>query len=629
VCYISEKNYFFFACFSICIFNIPFLTNAQDIEYIDSLQNVLIKTKNDSARCQIYFNIAQEYSQSLSDSAFKYNQKALVIASKLKSNRRMYADIHKQMIFDYLSFGKLAEAKAASDTALKIYIELKDEISQADVYDQTAYVYATSGKLSKQYDCIFRAIEIYEKWKNEEGKAFAYSHLGIAYVSNEQFIKALPYLHKALGMMDKQKNMQGISMAAGNIGYLYLQQGKYDSAEIYTRQSLRAGLKAYNWLSVLPALVDLARIHCHNKNYKAAEDTLTFALRKAETLQINYELSSILSGFAALYMATKDYPKALKAAEQLISIAKKTDDNNYEAEGYNILVSVYEAIGQPALALTYLKKHRLLSDTIWRDGNYEEITDLTIKYSINQKEKENILLKLNLERQKREQYIWISSLLFLLLFATGVGYGFWQRGKNLRSQKLLAQQERLIFEKENIILLQEQEQQEIKNDALQYEIRVQQEISRLEQEKMQESLDSKSRTLATLAIAMVQKNSILQDLKVKIGENWTSKSSFEAKIKGILSDIDNSMDMEDEWKVFKQHFEEVHPDFFVKLEKCCPDLTPHEIRFCTYIKMNISAKDIAQMMNVTNRAIQMNRHRIKKKLELGESIDFSTFVRTL
>ena len=623
-CYILVKKTFF-----ICLFCTQALfAFAQEQEKIDSLHNVLKKTKDDSLRCQIYYNIAREYTHKSNDSSLKYNYEAALIASKLK-DRRTYADLHLQMIFDYMSLGKLAEARAASDTALKIYTALKDEVGQADVYEQTAYVYATAGKISKQFDYIFRAIELYEKCKDEEGKAFAYTHLGIAYVANEQFIKALPYLHRSLFVMNKNQNWHGISMAAGNIGYLYLKQSKYDSAEIYMSQSLLAGLKEQNWPTVLPTLVDLSQVYCNKKNYQAAEDTLIFALEKAEERKMNYQVSSILSGLTTLYIATKNYSKAITTAERLIATAKEANDDVYEADGYSNLAKIYEAIGQAGLALKYLKRYQILADTIWQEGNYEEINALNIKYETNQKEKENILLKLNLERQKRAQYIWISWLLLLLMLAAGLGYGFWLRTKNLRNQKQLADKERLIFEKENIILLQLQEQQEIKNKALRYEIMAQQEINKLEQEKLQESLDNKSRTLATLAIAMVQKNSILQDLKEKISENWTSKASFEAKIKGILSDINNSMDMEEEWKTFKQHFEEVHPDFFIKLGKLCPELTPHEIRFCTYIKMNISAKDIAQMMNVTNRAIQMNRHRIKKKFGLEEDVDFTTFVRTI
>jgi DNA-binding CsgD family transcriptional regulator len=314
---------------------------------------------------------------------------------------------------------------------------------------------------------------------------------------------------------------------------------------------------------------------------------------------------------------------------KVLTISIETEDTSYEADGYRIMAEVYEIMGRADLSLRYLKKQLVLGDTLWQEANQEEVTDLNIKYATNQKEKENILLKLNLERQKRAQYMWVSSLSFLLIFAVVMGYGFWQRSKNLRIQRLVADKEKQIFEKENIILLQLREQQEIKNKALNYEILAQQEINKLEQEKLQESIDSKSRALATLAMAMVQKNSILQELKEKINENSKSKASFEAKIKDILSNINNSMDMEEEWKTFKQHFEDVHPDFFVRLNKLCPDLTPHEIRFCTYIKMNISAKDIAQMMNVTNRAIQMNRHRIKKKFGLDEEVDFISFVRNI
>lgn len=533
------------------------------------------------------------------------------------------------MINDYMYLGKFAEAQAASDSALVHYALLKDEISQAEVYDQTAYLYAATGKTSKQFDYIFKAIELQEKNDNKEGKGYAYSHLGVVFVNDQQYIKALPYLYQGFAIMNSIKSDAGIATTASNLGYLYERLGKYDSAEIYIRQSLKAGFKTENWLVIFSSLENLAEVHLKKKNYRAAEDTLTFALAKAENMNINYHVSPLLYGLARVYFQTRNYPKSITYAEKLVKVARASDDTSYEASGYDLLSNIYEEIGQLDSSLRYLKIYETLSDSLWRQGNYEEITDLTIKYVTNQKEKENILLKLNLERQKREQYIWISSLSFFLLFAIVLSYGYWQRSKNLKAQKIVADQERRIFEKENIILLQAQEQQAIRAKALEYEIAAQQEINRLEQEKLQENIDSKSRALASLAVSIVQKNSILQELKEKISENWNSKSSLENKIKSILSDIDNNMDMEEEWNNFKQHFEQVHPNFFTKLDQICPELTPHEIRFCTYIKMNLSAKDIAQMMNVTNRAIQMNRHRIKKKMYLEEDVDFTNFVRMI
>jgi hypothetical protein len=622
----SKKNIFFsFVLLELCL--LFFSVQAQGKKEIDSLQNLLKNAKKESLN-EIYLALSEQYTSLKPDSALYYNLKAKAVAIKSR-NRKQVAEVNKRLIYDYMSVGKFAEAQEASDSALLAYQLLKDEINQAEVYDRTAYIFAVTGKVSRQYDYIFRAIELYEENENEEGMAYVYSHLGIAFTADQQYIKALPYLYRSLALMEKLKKDDGVAMAATNIGYLYEQQTKYDSAEIYLRKGLRAGFRAEDWLNILSALENLAEIHIERQNYKAASDTLLFALKKVEEMNMTYHTTPILLGLARVNFYQKNYMQGIENAEKLLAIAQKTKDRSYEASAYDILSSIYQETNQPDSAIKFLRLYNAFSDSLWREGNHEEVTDLTIKYSTNQKEKENILLKLNLERQKRTQYVWISSLSFCLLLAIMLGYGYWQRSKNLKAQKVLADQERLIFEKENIILLQEQEQQAIRAKALEYEIAAQQEINRLEQEKLQESIDSKSRALASLAVSIVQKNAILQELKEKISENWKSKASLESKIKNLLSDIDNNMDLEEEWNNFKQHFEQVHPNFFVKLNQICADLTPHEVRFCTYIKMNLSAKDIAQMMNVTNRAIQMNRHRIKKKMNIDEGVDFTNFIRMI
>ena len=65
---------------------------------------------------------------------------------------------------------------------------------------------------------------------------------------------------------------------------------------------------------------------------------------------------------------------------------------------------------------------------------------------------------------------------------------------------------------------------------------------------------------------------------------------------------------------FKLHSEGVHPEFFNRLGEKFPNLTPYEMKLCAYLKINLSTKEISQIMNVTIAAINKSRQRLRKKI---------------
>lgn len=72
----------------------------------------------------------------------------------------------------------------------------------------------------------------------------------------------------------------------------------------------------------------------------------------------------------------------------------------------------------------------------------------------------------------------------------------------------------------------------------------------------------------------------------------------------------------DYWDQFVGHFIQVAPHFFEELKQRFPDLTPNEIKLCAYIRIGMSSKQIAQMLNLSPESVNKNRYRLRKKLGL-------------
>ena len=79
-------------------------------------------------------------------------------------------------------------------------------------------------------------------------------------------------------------------------------------------------------------------------------------------------------------------------------------------------------------------------------------------------------------------------------------------------------------------------------------------------------------------------------------------------------------------KEFDKYFDEVHEDFLVRLKEKHPDLTPKDLRMCAYLKMNISTKEIAPLMNISVRGVEISRYRLRRKLNIEQGINLTEYI---
>ena len=123
-----------------------------------------------------------------------------------------------------------------------------------------------------------------------------------------------------------------------------------------------------------------------------------------------------------------------------------------------------------------------------------------------------------------------------------------------------------------------------------------------------------------------QKNEILSKIGDIISELTPENKETKEKVKELSRIVKNNLDNENDWERLKLHFEKVHPDFFNRLQKKHPTLTQHELKHCAYLKIKLSNKEIAALLNVSPKSMQMARYRLKKKMDLGADEDLLGFI---
>ena len=143
------------------------------------------------------------------------------------------------------------------------------------------------------------------------------------------------------------------------------------------------------------------------------------------------------------------------------------------------------------------------------------------------------------------------------------------------------------------------------------------------------TIEEKNEELVSKAMDYNKQNEIYEGVRKNINSLKKAKDlkAFKKYILGLKKDLAEKKKTEMSWDSFKMHFEQVHPDFFDKLLVNGGSLTQNDLRICAYIRLNLSTKDIANILNISNRAIQTSRYRIKKKLNLSPETDFVKYVQ--
>jgi DNA-binding CsgD family transcriptional regulator len=154
------------------------------------------------------------------------------------------------------------------------------------------------------------------------------------------------------------------------------------------------------------------------------------------------------------------------------------------------------------------------------------------------------------------------------------------------------------------------------------------EIIKLRNDKLRADMIYRDKELANQTNNIIQKNKFLMKLNQEFQkiQSTTDDSTVKSKMVILKKRVDKELDNEQQNILFETYFDEVHTDFFDRLKEQYPQLSPKDLKLCAYIKMNISTKEIATLLNITDRGVEISRYRLRKKMDLTREINLSTFL---
>ncbi|BAO75030.1 helix-turn-helix transcriptional regulator [Winogradskyella sp. PG-2] len=163
----------------------------------------------------------------------------------------------------------------------------------------------------------------------------------------------------------------------------------------------------------------------------------------------------------------------------------------------------------------------------------------------------------------------------------------------------------------------EKKQRELELEQLQN----QRQVIEFKNENLKLDIENKNRELGTATMSIVKRNELLNKIK---DELIRSKSLTDVKrvVKTINSSINNTGD----WKLFEEAFNNVDKDFMKKIKSIHPTITPNDLRLCAYIRLNLSSKEIAPLLNISHKSVEVKRYRLRKKMKLDHKQSLADYI---
>ena len=271
------------------------------------------------------------------------------------------------------------------------------------------------------------------------------------------------------------------------------------------------------------------------------------------------------------------------------------------------LSDLFEAKGDFQKALFYNQKADSLDKVIFNEVSHRQLANYEIKYRTKEAEVENELLRNEVNRRKTRIILLLFGLAGLLIIMVLLLRVNALNRKSLKQQKLVAAFEKAEKERERV----------------HYEDKVfaEKQINRLQREKYDTEIAHKNQLLVNSTLGLVQKNEVLLQLKDKV-----KSLPSDDYIKEIFELIRDNIDQDQNWKKFRVEFTSIHPRFFDNLTAKFPDLSDNNIQLSAYLRINLSSKEIANLMSISVSSVNKSRQRLRKKLQLEPETDLTGYL---
>jgi len=483
---------------------------------------------------------------------------------------------------------------------------------KSDSYDTALYYAQTALQLAQDLDL-------------KKGESKAYSIIGITYFDMGRYTDALDNYYLSLNICELLGDSGGIAVGYSNIGNVFRRQKAYDQAIEWHLKALSIREKLGDKRNMAVSYFNIANVYGHTKDYDNAITYYEMVVEIGKELNKLDLLSHAYNNIGNLYKRTGNLNLAMKYHQNSLEIVKTQGAMNGLAYSYYNIGEIYNLSNKPKEAKYWLsesmqiakerniqeiikanyaglavadslmgnylgayhnfKLYIALRDSLFNEEKIREVTKLSMEYEFEKKEAVEKVKHENALFQARVQ--WGSLTIFVFVLAL-VGF-------------TLLYVTRLKKEKEHHLFL------------------TQQEVTRLEKEKVDEDLAQAKTDLQQFLRQIEDKNRIIEKVNEELNALRDSQNQMGDGLKSTLSELKRQNILtNDDWLHFLRSFNKLYPKFSIRIKELQPKITESELRYLMLTKIGLEHKEMASALGVTTDTIRVtwNRTRIK----LGGSI---------
>ena len=561
--------------------------------------------KLDTSVVRQLHNKAYNFYNSNPDSLLYYRDSSFYLAQLINDDIGIIDGYIDLGIFHWVK-GNYAEAIQVYNQAYQKSIEINALTKIPNIYTNLGMVYSRLGDYPRAINYFLESLKLSHNSNQSDIRASTYNSLGVAYSNYGNSSDALSSYWQSLKLYQISGSALKMAGIYTNIGNIYQSQGYYDSALYFQSRALYMFDSLDNPRGLAVSYNNISNVYF---KLNRLSDALDFSLKALEISRSQNFFSSQISALEEIAIIKRTQNKTGEAIQILMEAIQLAQVSQYRTGLVNLYVQLsncYKQINRPNDALYYFEKYSILKDSIFNSQSISAITNLRIAFEVENKEAEIKLLTLDNKVAKLTRNFAILAIVLILILAGMIVAR--QRLKIRLNSQVLKNQEELFLTQKAVAFL------ELKN-------------SKLKEEELKRELDYKNQSLSTYALSMVQKNEILEEVRISVEQILKAPRDQQSQFKQLSKLVDYSLSLDKDWDDFKLYFNEVHQGFFNSIQDRFPDLTSAEIKLCALLRLNLNMKQVATILRISPESVKMARHRLRKRFNLQTEENLVHFIR--
>ncbi len=444
----------------------------------------------------------------------------------------------------------------------------------------------------------YKLIEKTSPEKALQGRSKCLQLISTIYSRQGNYNEAISISKEAmLGFPNENDSTGVLGLIYCSLGNAYSKLNKPDSSEYFYRLALTAHLLAKNYTYLPNSYLNVANIELLNNNKSKSLTLYNNSLAIADSTGNRQSQVTALLGIGKWYLHfEKNNQLALSHFIRAKNIAFGLLDKSFYLNVLEKLIDFYKQSNDFERAFIYQEEMMKLKDSLSSSEKINVVKSLEVQFNLSEKDRKLKLLQKEKDISKLTNYLLYGSIAILIFISLGII--LFLRRINSRDKLLLQTKEALVLSIE--------EQKKQKETHLQNEI------------------EFKENQLSAMTFQMLQKNEIMLEIKDKL-ENEKILST-DNSINKILT---KGLNHDKEWKDFNSYFESINKNFYAILKKEYPDISPNDLKICALIKLNLSTKEMAGILNISPDSVKTARYRLRKKLQLNTEDNLTDFILSI